>query len=99
MGTKNSLPKDLLHVESRLKDVLQPVHPRAGFVEDLRIQLDEEMVLKMKSRKVKMGLLLAGGIVGAAVMVVTLIKSIMTWPKLIQSLLGKLRKRPQAASA
>ena len=99
MGPKNSLPKELLRIENRLNDVLQPVQPRTGFIEELRIELDEEMVQKMKSKKVKTGLLLAGGIVGVAVMVITLIKSIMTWPKLIQSITGKLRKRPQIAAA
>jgi len=98
MGTKNSLPKELLRVESRLKEVLQPVQPRAGFVEELRIQLDEEMILKMKSKKVKTGLLVAGGIVGVAVMMITLIRSIMTFPSAIQSITQKFRKREPAVS-
>ena len=98
MRTKNNLPKELLRVEGRLKEVLQPVQPRVGFVEELRIQLDQEMVQKMKSRKVKTGLLVAGGIVGVAVMVITLIRSIMTWPNKVQAIADKFRKREQAAS-
>ena len=98
MRIKNSLPKELLRVESRLKEVLQPVQPRAGFIEELRIQLDQEMVQKIKSRKVKTGLLVAGGIVGVAVMLITLIRSIMTWPSTVQAITEKFRKREQAAS-
>jgi hypothetical protein len=98
MRTNTNLPKELLRVESRLKEVLQPVQPRSGFVKELRIQLDEEMIQKMKSRKVKTGLIVAGGVVGAAVMVITLIRSIMTWPRVVQSFTEKFRKREQAVS-
>jgi len=98
MRTNNSFPKELLRVESRLKEVLQPVQPRTGFIEELRIQLDQEMVQKMKSRKVKTGLLVAGGIVGVAVMLITLIKTIMNWPSTVQAITEKFRKREQAAS-
>lgn len=98
MGTNNTFPKDLKRVENRLKAVLQPVQPRLDFVEDLRIRLDEEMILKMKSKKVKTGLLVAGGIVGLAVMVITLIRSLMTWPSVVQSISSKFRKREQAVS-
>jgi len=97
MRTKNSLPKELLRVESRLKEGLQPVQPRAGFIKELRIQLDHEMVQKMKSRKVKTGLLVAGGIVGVAVMLITLIRTIMNWPSTVQAITEKFRKREQAA--
>ena len=98
MRTKNSLSKELLRVENRLKEVLQPVQPRAGFIEELRIQLDQEMVQKMKSRKVKTGLLVAGGIVGVAVMLITLVRTIMNWPSTVQAITEKFRKREQAAS-
>ncbi len=98
MRTKNSLPKELLRVESRLKEVLQPVQPRVGFVEELRIQLDQEMVQKMKSKKVKTGLMIAGGIVGVAVMVITLIRTIMNWPNAVQAITEKFSKREQTAS-
>jgi hypothetical protein len=98
MGTKNSLPKDLIRVESRLKTVLKPVQPPQDFVDDLRIRLDQEMFSRMKSKKVKTGLLVAGGIVGLAVMVITLIRSLVTWPNTIQSIAGKFRKREQVVS-
>ena len=99
MRTNNKkLTKELLRIEGRLKEVLQPVQPRSGFVEELRIQLDEEMAQNMKSRKVKTGLIVAGGIVGVAVMMITLIRSIMTWPSVIHSITDKFRKREQAVS-
>ena len=98
MARKETLPKDLLRVESRLKEVLQPVAPNLVFVEDLRSRLDQEMISKVKTKKVKTGLLVVGGIVGAVVMVITLIKSIMTWPSVVQSIGERFKKREQAAS-
>ena len=98
MTRKETLPKDLLRMESRLKEVLSPVTPRMAFIEDLRSRLDQEMVNRIKVKKVKTGLLLAGGIVGAVVMVITVIKSIMTWPSVIQSISGRFKKREQVAS-
>ncbi len=89
---------ELLRIENRLHEVLQPVQPRAGFVEDLRLQLDFEMVKKVRSKKVKTSLLVAGGLVGAAVMVITLIRSIMTRPGAVQAISGKFRKRAQTAT-
>ena len=98
MARKDTLPKDLLRVESRLKGVLMPVTPDLGFVENLRGQLDLEMITKTKSKKVRTGLLVAGGIVGAVVMVITVIRSIMNWPKVVQSIGDRFGKREQAAS-
>jgi hypothetical protein len=98
MPRKETLPRDLLKIENRLKKALQPVQPSLAFVEDLRGQLDKEMLNKVKTKKVKTGLLVAGGIVGAVVMVITVIRSIMNWPKTIQSVAEKFRKREQIAS-
>jgi hypothetical protein len=96
---KNKLPKDLMRIEKQLNAVLKPVQPRMDFVQDLRGQLDLEMAQKMKSKKVKTGLLVAGGIVGAVVMIVTVIRTIISWPSAIQSIAEKLGKREQAISA
>ena len=93
MARKDTLPKDLLQIENRLKDVYKPVKPDLSFVQELRYQLDLEMDNKVKSKKVKTGLLVAGGIVGAVVMVITVIKSIMNWPSVIQSIGGRFKKR------
>lgn len=101
MVKKGNLSKDLLRIEGRLQEVFQPISPRIAFVEDLRSRLDHEMAKKTKSKKVKTGLLVAGGIVGLAVMVVTLIRSLTTWPDKFQSIsksLPRLRKPEQATS-
>jgi tetrahydromethanopterin S-methyltransferase subunit A len=98
MARKETLPKDLLRVESRLKEVLQPVTPELVFVEDLRSRLDQEMINKVKTKKVRTGLMVAGGIVGAVVMVITVIRSIMTWPSVVQSIGDRFKKREQPAS-
>ena len=97
----NTLSKDLLRIESRLEEVFRPISPRLAFVEDLRLRLDQEMERKIKNKRVKNGLLVAGGVVGLAVMVITLIRSLTTWPSKIRSLtknLPRLRKGEQVAS-
>ncbi len=101
MVNKSDLSKDLLRIEGRLQEVFQPISPRIVFVEELRLRLDQEMAKRTKSKKVKTGLLVAGGVVGLAVMVITLIRSLTTWPAKFQSItknLPRLRKREQAAS-
>ena len=101
MSKQNNLSRDLLRIEGRLKEVLQPVRPRSEFVEELRTQLDQEMVRKTKTKKVKNGLLVAGGVVGLAVMVISLIRSLTSIPSVYESItksLSKLKKREQTAS-
>ena len=97
----NTLSKDLLRIESRLEEVFRPISLRPAFVEDLRLRLDQEMERKIKNKRVKNGLLVAGGVVGLTVMVITLIRSLTTLPDKIQSItknLSKLRKPEQVAS-
>ena len=96
------MTKDLLRIESRLKDVLSPVTPRADFVAELQNKLDQEMVARVKTKKMQTGLLVAGGIVSLAVMGITIIRSLTAWPGIIQSIsknLPKIRKRQQVLSA
>ena len=95
------MTRDLKKIENRLKDVMRPVTPRAGFVMELRSQLDQEMGQRTKTKKMQTGLLVAGGIVSFAVMVITIIRSLTAWPGIIQGIsknLPKVRKRQQAAS-
>ncbi len=101
MVHENKLSKDLLKIERRIQNVLQPIQPPAVFVQDLRERLDQEMVKKTKSKKVRTGLLVAGGILGIAVMVITLIRSLTNLPSFVKSIsekLPRLKKREQAAS-
>ncbi len=96
------MTKELLRIESRLNDVLKPVTPRADFVTELQDKLDQEMGKRMKSKKVQTGLLVAGGIVSLAVMVITIIRSLTSWPGIIQGIsknMPKMRKRQQVVTA
>ena len=59
------------------------------------------MIKRMKAKKVQTGLLVAGGIVSLAVMVITIIRSLTAWPGIIQGIsknLPKMRKRQQVVS-
>ena len=96
------MTKDLLRIESRLNDIFKPVTPRADFVTELQDKLDQEMVKRMKSKKVQTGLLVAGGVVSLAVMVITIIRSLTAWPGIIQGIsknMPKMRKRQQVVTA
>jgi hypothetical protein len=102
MLRRSHLPRSLQKIERRLSAALIPVQPPADFVEGLGYRLQQEMVRKQKSRKVKTGLLVAGGLVSLIVMVVTLIRTLVNSPKVIQSIsknIDKLRKREQPVSA
>jgi len=101
MNQEQKLTRDLKKIENRVKEALQPVRPPAVFITDLRERLDQEMVRKMKTKKVRTGLLVAGGIVGLAALIITLIRKLASWEKLvvfIRGNLSKFRKREQAAS-
>ncbi len=96
------MTRDLRKIENRLKDVLKPVTPRANFVIELQNTLEQEMIKRMKTKKVQTGLLVAGGIVSLTVMVVTIIRSLTAWPAIIKGIsknLPKIRKRQQVVSA
>jgi hypothetical protein len=95
------MTRDLVKIENRLKDVLRPVTPNADFVIELQHRLDQEMVKRMKTKKVQTGLLVAGGIVSLAVMVITIVRSLTNWQGKIKSFaknLPKLRKRQPVVS-
>jgi len=101
MNAEQNLSRDLRRVENRLQEALRPVTPPAVFVADLRERLDQEMVKKTKTKKVRTGLLVAGGIVGLVALVITIIRKLTTWEKQAISFtkyLPKFRKRQQAAS-
>lgn len=101
MNNEVKLPRDLKKIENRLQQALQPVRPPAMFVKDLRARLDREMLRKQKSRKVRSGLLIVGGVLGGAALLVTLIRSLTSWEKVGESVsryLPRLRKREPATS-
>lgn len=101
MNTEGMLTKDLRKIENRLKEALKPITPPAVFVSDLRERLDQEMVKKLKTRKVRNRLLVAGGVLGLAALIITIIHKLTSWEKLTPSIsryLPKIRKREQAAS-
>ena len=95
-----NLSRDLRKIEQRLQQALQPVKPPALFVADLRARLDQEMAKKAKTRKVRNGLLVAGGVVGIAALLITVIRKLTSWEKPVASTTKtflRFRKREQAA--
>ena len=101
MNAQEKLTKDLRNIESRLQDVMQPIKPPAMFVSDLRERLDEEMTKKIKTKKVRTRLLVAGGVLGVVALAITILRKLTSWEKLSDSIskyLPRIRKREQAAS-
>lgn len=94
--------RKLKRIETKLQSALQPVEPRADFVADLHNRLMIEMENKTKTRKVKKGLLVAGGIVGGTVMLVTIIRTLTSWDEFTDSLsqfINRNKKEQQIVSA
>ena len=94
--------KRLKKIEARLEREMQPVTPQSAFVAQLGKQLREEMARKTKAKKVRKGILVAGGIVGGLVMAVTLIRTLTSWDGFVEFLSGMFSRRKekhQTASA
>lgn len=101
MNAEMNMSRDLSNIEDRLQAVLRPIKPPAAFVADLRGKLDQEMAKKIKTKKVRNSLLVAGGVVGLVALAITIINKLTSWEKLTASVskrLPKIRKREQAAS-
>jgi hypothetical protein len=101
MNNNMIIPRDLKKIERQLERSLQPVKPPAMFVKELRGRLDAEMLKKQKSKKVKVGLLIAGGVVGGVALLITLIRSLTSWDQLsaaVSRVIPRIKKREQAAS-
>ena len=101
MNKEQKLPHDLMKIENRLQEVLHPITPPVTFVQGLRGRLDQEMVRKQKSRKVTSGLLIAGGVLGAVALLITVIRSLTSWEKMaapISKYLPWMRKREPVVS-
>lgn len=95
------MDRTLRKVDRKLGANLQRVKPDPAFVSELRIQLDEAMDRKIRVSKVKKGILVAGGVVGAVVMIVTIIRSLTSWNELTQAvskLLSRKERERQTAS-
>jgi len=94
--------RELRRIEKQLQNTLTPVTPRPSFVTQLEQELMLEMGKKAKVKKVRKGLLVAGGILGGVVMVVTLIKTLTSWEGLMETLgtwLSRQKEEHQTASA
>ena len=101
MNAEMNMSRDLSNIEDRLQTALRPIKPPAVFVADLREKLDQEMAKKIKTKKVRTSLLVAGGVVGLVALVITIVNKLTSWEKLTDSItkrLPKIRKREQAAS-
>lgn len=101
MNAEMNMSRDLRNIEARLQAALRPIKPPAVFVADLREKLDQEMAKKIKTKKVRKSLLVAGGVVGLVALVITIVNKLTSLEKLTDSItkrLPKIRKREQAVS-
>ena len=76
-----NLEHDFRKLEMQLKATLRPVSPRSEFVNDLRVRLsDREIKIgpKILSMKISNSLLVAGGIIGSVIMILTSIKGLIS---------------------
>lgn len=102
MRKEEKMDRSLRKVDRKLQKHLTPVQPDPAFVSQLRLQLDEAMERRVRVSKMKKGILVAGGIVGAVVMIVTIIRSLTSWDeftKTIAKLLSRKERKHQTASA
>lgn len=101
MRKEEKMSRSLRKVEKKLQTALQPVEPDQGFAADLRFQLDQAMEKRNRASKVKKGILVAGGVVGVIVMLVTIIRSLTSWEEMAETvsrLLSKKEREHQTAS-
>jgi hypothetical protein len=101
MNTEMKLSRDLKKVEKRLQKVLQPIKPPAVFVTDLRERLDQEMAKKVKTRKARNRILVAGGVLGVVALLIAIIRKLASLEKVADSFskqVSRFRKPEQAAS-
>ncbi|MFO8036955.1 MAG: hypothetical protein R6U57_10055 [Anaerolineales bacterium] len=101
MRKEEKLTRSLRNVEKKLAAALQPVEPNPTFISNLRLQIEEAGQHRARIKKVKKGILVAGGIVGILVMIITIIRSLTSWEKVTQSiskLISKEDREHQTAS-
>lgn len=79
---KNSaIDQELKVLETKLKKYLQPVPPRSEFVSDLFVKMmssDIHVPKKFLGMPISNKLLIAGGIVGSLLMLITSIRSLLS---------------------
>lgn len=86
MRREEKLNRSLRNVEQKLAAALQPVKPDPAFVSNLRLRIEKAGQHRVRVKKVKKGLLVAGGVVGVVVMVITIIRSLTSWERVSQSI-------------
>lgn len=95
------MDRSMRKVDRKLATHFKPVKPDPAFVADLRLELDDAMHRRIRVNKMKKGILVAGGIVGAAVMIVTIVRSLTSWEEFTQTvsklLSGKEREHQTAS--
>ncbi|RME08634.1 MAG: hypothetical protein D6803_00695 [Anaerolineae bacterium] len=93
---------DLATVEARLAESLTPVQPRPAYVQDLRTRLMNEFnrehtgmqITSSLGEHTPRGWLLAGGIIGSAVMLVVGIRGLFSLAGLLGLLLHHRQTKP-----
>jgi hypothetical protein len=87
---------ELRKMEMRLMTTLQPVLPRAEFVRELGLKLAEKEILitpKFRlNKKLSNGLLVAGGVIGSIIMILTSIRGLVSLIGVVSYLVHFLNK-------
>jgi len=90
---------DLRKLEMQLKATLQPISPRSEFVQELGAKiLEKDIKIGPKfliSGKVSNGLLVAGGVVGSIIMIITSIRGLISIIGVIGYLFRFINKETQ----
>lgn len=102
MAEFNEKAQELARIDAVLQKNLTAVKPRPAFVSRLKLELDQEIEKRQKTKKVAKGILVAGGIVGSAALIFTVIRSLTEGDGLVQTItrqISRLKKREGTASA
>jgi len=97
-GKDPNRDEDLKLLESQLTAVLQPLDPRPEFVKSLRFQLatrEIQVAPALLPRKVSNGLLVAGGVVGSILMLITSIRGLISLVSVIGLVFQRFNRNPQ----
>ena len=103
ISRKNPNIDEEIHLlENRLEEIFQPVIPRAEFIDDLRHRLQtREIVVSPGTlpKKVSSGLLVAGGILGSVLMIITGIRGVISMVSVVRLVIEYFNRDTQKQQA
>ena len=101
---KNETDEDLQGLELKLRMTLTPVIPRPEFVAGLRKSLLKQvpeinLTLEPQNQKLRTGLLMAGGVLGVAAMVLTGVRGVVSVVGVVGLLISMIKQSSQDTPA